>query len=50
MFEALFQAWGQILDPVNLVALATGVLIGLMLGAIPGLGGLIGLTILIPFI
>ena len=50
MFEALINAWGAIVDPVNLMFLAGGVLMGLALGAIPGLGGVIGLTILIPFV
>jgi TctA family transporter len=50
MIEALFQAWGVIFTPVNMVFLTGGVLLGLMLGAIPGLGGVIGLTLLIPFV
>ena len=37
MIEALFQAWGVIFTPVNMVFLTGGVLLGLMLGAIPGL-------------
>ena len=36
-------------DPSRLVYLASGVLMGLVLGIIPGLGGLIGLSILLPF-
>lgn len=50
MFEALLNAWGGVLDPTNLSFLVLGVLMGLTLGAIPGVGGLIGLTILIPFV
>jgi TctA family transporter len=35
--------------PVRLEFLFLGVLMGLTLGAIPGLGGLVGLAILLPF-
>ena len=36
-------------DPERLMFLATGVIIGLVLGVIPGLGGLVGLSLLLPF-
>ena len=36
-------------DPVRLMFLIAGVLMGLILGIIPGLGGLVGLSILLPF-
>ena len=36
-------------DPARLGFLVLGVLIGLALGVIPGLGGLIGLSLLLPF-
>ncbi len=36
-------------DPTRLAFLALGVLIGLVLGVIPGLGGLVGLSLLLPF-
>ena len=35
--------------PRSLAFLVLGVLLGLSLGAIPGLGGLVGLAILLPF-
>ena len=38
-----------ILDPVRFFLLTVGVLAGLGIGVIPGLGGLVGLSILIPF-
>jgi len=50
MIDALLSAWTVIFTPVTLAFLCGGVLIGLALGAIPGLGGVIGLTLLIPFI
>ena len=36
-------------DPLRLLYLAAGVMMGLILGIIPGLGGLVGLSILLPF-
>lgn len=36
-------------DPTRLAFLTLGVLIGLVLGVIPGLGGLVGLSLLLPF-
>lgn len=36
-------------DPMRLVYLFSGVIMGLILGIIPGLGGLVGLSILLPF-
>ncbi|MPY70874.1 MAG: hypothetical protein GEU92_12380 [Alphaproteobacteria bacterium] len=50
MFEALFEAWTVIFTPTAMAFLTGGVLLGLVLGAIPGLGGVIGLTLLIPFV
>jgi TctA family transporter len=38
-----------IADPVRMMFLITGVLMGLVLGVIPGLGGIVGLAILLPF-
>ena len=36
-------------DPTRLMFLGIGVLIGLIVGVIPGLGGLVGLSLLLPF-
>ena len=36
-------------DPMRLAFLFSGVLVGLFLGVVPGLGGIIGLALLIPF-
>ena len=36
-------------DPDRLMFLSLGVIIGLVLGVIPGLGGLVGLSLLLPF-
>lgn len=46
---ALGQAWGLILQPVVLGYLVLGVLMGLAIGVFPGLGGIAGLSLLLPF-
>ncbi len=49
MLEAAIDAFGIILDPSRFGFLSIGVVIGLVVGIIPGLGGLVGLSILLPF-
>src|SRR5215472_4642154 len=49
MLTAAAHALTIILDPVRLLIMLGGVLIGLVLGVIPGLGGIVGLALLIPF-
>lgn len=49
MIEAALGALDMILDPTRLFILCTAVLLGLCIGVIPGLGGIVGLAILIPF-
>jgi len=49
MFEAAGHALSLLLEPMRLAIMALGVVIGLALGVMPGLGGLVGLAILIPF-
>ncbi len=49
MFEAAFAALQLLVEPLHLLVLVAGVLIGLTLGAIPGLGGVVGLAVMIPF-
>ena len=43
------KAIAIISDPMRMLFLLSGVLMGLVLGIIPGLGGLVGLSILLPF-
>lgn len=43
------NAFEIITDPMRLLFLATGVLIGLVLGILPGVGGIVGLALLLPF-
>ena len=49
MLSAAWAALGNMADPLRLVMLAAGVCGGLVLGLVPGLGGLVGLTLLLPF-
>ncbi len=46
---ALSQAWGVILQPGVLGYLMAGVCLGLAIGFFPGLGGIAGLSLLLPF-
>jgi TctA family transporter len=46
---ALGQAWAMILQPVVLGYLVMGVCMGLAIGVFPGLGGIAGLSLLLPF-
>jgi TctA family transporter len=49
MLDAAVQALLTIAEPHRLLMLATGVLMGLGLGIIPGIGGLVGIALLLPF-
>ena len=49
MLEAIFDGLTILLIPERLLFLSIGVLIGLFLGAIPGLGGIVGMAMLLPF-
>lgn len=49
MFEALFEGLGLIFQMHVLGYFALGCIIGIVMGAIPGMGGAIGLVLLLPF-
>ena len=49
VLDAAIKAAVMLSDPLRLSFLGLGVLIGLVLGVIPGLGGLVGLSLLLPF-
>ncbi|MBV8838346.1 MAG: tripartite tricarboxylate transporter permease [Alphaproteobacteria bacterium] len=49
MFGAALHALALLLEPARLALLLIGVLIGLAIGAVPGLGGIVGLAVMIPF-
>ena len=46
---ALGAAFSQILQPLPILYLAMGVVMGLCIGVFPGLGGIAGLSLLLPF-
>lgn len=48
-FPAFLDGWGLILHPVVLGYLLLGVLLGLVIGIFPGLGGIAGLSLILPF-
>ena len=48
--EVLFQSLVSLLAPSHLLMLFGGVLLGLSIGILPGLGGIVGMTILLPVI
>lgn len=49
VFAAAGDALVAMSDPFRLMMLGTGVLLGLFLGIIPGIGGLAGMALLLPF-
>ena len=49
LLDAAMTAFGIITEPHRLGFLFLGVLVGLTLGVIPGLGGIIGMALLLPF-
>lgn len=49
MGAAALHALTMILDPLRLAIMLGGVVLGLALGVVPGLGGIVGLALLIPF-
>lgn len=48
-FETAFHALTLMVEPTRLMFLSLGVLCGVVLGIIPGIGGLAGVAILMPF-
>jgi len=49
MLEAAAHALTMLVEPTRLLFLAFGALLGLILGILPGIGGIAGIAILIPF-
>lgn len=49
MIQVAWEAMLIMVDPVRMGFLVGGVLIGLALGVIPGLGGIVGMALLLPF-
>src|SRR5687767_1640635 len=44
----LFQGFATVLQPFNLLVMAIGILLGVIIGVLPGLGGANGVAILLP--
>ena len=49
MLDAASTALVTLLDPWRLFLLSAGVIMGLILGILPGIGGLAGTALLLPF-
>ncbi|HXH85699.1 MAG TPA: tripartite tricarboxylate transporter permease, partial [Nitrospira sp.] len=49
MLEAMVHGFAELMNPDRMMFLTFGVLVGMALGAIPGLGGIVGMAILLPF-
>ena len=49
MLHSAWEALVLLAEPFRLLMLVAGVLVGLAIGAIPGLGGVVGLAVMIPF-
>ncbi|HET6467483.1 MAG TPA: tripartite tricarboxylate transporter permease [Geminicoccaceae bacterium] len=50
MFEIALSALGAVLSGTHLLFMVVGVLVGLVVGILPGLGGIAGMSILLPFL
>ena len=50
MFEAALEALSIVLDPSRLMFMLLGVSVGLIVGILPGLGGVVGMSLLLPFV
>ena len=46
--SALFQGFAVVLSPMNLVLMFVGIVLGVLIGVLPGLGGANGVAILLP--
>jgi putative tricarboxylic transport membrane protein len=50
VFEAALDALVTILDPQRLPWMFLGITVGLVIGVLPGLGGTVGMSLLLPFV
>lgn len=48
--EALFEALANVLTLQHFTYLMIGILVGLVVGVLPGLGGIVGMSLLLPFV
>lgn len=50
MFDAFLQGGSALLQPMFLLLLLAGVILGLIIGVIPAIGSMLALTLMIPFV
>lgn len=50
MFEVAVEALANVLQPTVILYLMIGVSVGVVIGILPGLGGVVGMSLLLPFI
>ena len=50
MLDSLISAFGLIFSGAHFLYLLLGVVMGIFIGILPGLGGIVGFSILMPFI
>jgi TctA family transporter len=50
MTEVFISAFFQLIEPAHLLFLLLGVFMGMLVGILPGLGGIAGLSVLLPFV
>lgn len=50
MLDAATQALGALFDPAHLAFVLLGASVGLLLGVLPGMGGTVGMSLLLPFV
>jgi len=50
MFDAAIHALMVLLDPVRLLFMFLGLIMGIIIGILPGLGGMTGMALLLPFL
>ncbi|MFH1087045.1 MAG: tripartite tricarboxylate transporter permease [Chloroflexota bacterium] len=50
MIDAIVEGLMQLLSPFNFGLLCAGMAMGIVLGILPGIGGMVGLSLLLPFI
>ena len=49
MFEAALHGLMSVLSPTSLLAMLVGIIFGAIIGVLPGLGGIVALSLLVPF-
>ena len=50
LMEAFLSAWGWFMDPLALIAMFGGTIVGFVFRVLPGLGGITATALFLPFI